>query len=264
MLKRYALIYYVGMIFFACFIIISQINAKLGDVQTRTRTRSMPSAGATGQEMYYPLFPLSRHPIGSINCYRVVYARTTPETARHYAGLFAMPGEHTADEDAYYFENEKGALTVYRHARQLTYVPALPLAEMPALFLEAHGLPLGYEEVRVAYDGETYSLTYVDFIDNLKNYAFNTHAELDVHGNILQIDYFFVQYEKLGSTRIMSMREAFDLLPPSEAPVTLTQGQLVYVYENSVVQPAYFFEGEHGDGTTAEYFIKAAVYKGGP
>jgi hypothetical protein len=231
------------MIIFSLTVIVTQLDSP--QEERRTRSRGTRSPESNQKEIYYPLFPLNRHPIGNINCYRIVYTRTTPETAIHYARFFDMPDEYTAEEESYSFANEKGRLFVYRHAQQLTYIPAKPLTTEVEAFFETRGLPLVYEETRLGFVDGAYTVTYVDYMDNLRNF-----------------DYFFVEYEKLGSTRIMSMYEAYGKLPQeSEITVTLTNCQLVYYYENSVVQPAYFFEGETEDEETVEYFVKAALYK---
>jgi len=59
------------------------------------------------------------------------------------------------------------------------------------------------------------------------------------------------------------MREAFGELPAVKAgdTVLLSGCQLVYVYEDSIVQPAYYFQGSASGDKTFECFVKAAVYK---
>jgi hypothetical protein len=261
-MKKHKIIYYLSMLVFALVVAVgrgTEDEPRLADGRRVNRTRSTPSSR---QEIYFPTFPLDRHPMGSVNCYRIKYARTDAETARFYAGLFGLHGEFSADEDGYTFENEKGKLTVYRHNQQLTYIPHSPPKQNPEEFLRTRGLPLHYVEVRMAFNGENHIVTFVDYIDNLKNYAFNHTFLLDKDGGIIQADYFYIEYDTLGTTRIKSMREAFGELPKdTEGPISLTRCRLVYYYENSVVQPAYFFEGEDSEGGTVEYFVKAAVYK---
>ena len=93
------------------------------------------------------------------------------------------------------------------------------------------------------------------------DYSFVPTLLLNNEGHVTQAEYFFAEYIKLGDCRIKSIYDAFTELPwESEGFVLLTEGRLVYSYENSVVQPAYFFEGEDERGNTVEYFVKAAVY----
>jgi hypothetical protein len=60
------------------------------------------------------------------------------------------------------------------------------------------------------------------------------------------------------------MAEAFDLLPPlspeNEETVWLQSCQMVYIYDESIIQPAYYFQGLATDDRAFECYVKAAVF----
>jgi len=65
------------------------------------------------------------------------------------------------------------------------------------------------------------------------------------------------------------MADALLCLPPDPLPlpyassapqVLIDSAQLVYYYEDSIVQPAYLFEGQAAGGKSYECFVKAAKY----
>lgn len=276
-------LYYVGMLLFAAAVFITQ-PVSYDTAPKDGATRSSVNRGQNEESRYYLRFTLSRHPAGSINCYVPKYGQTDETTVRLYASFFNMPENLRNEEtDAFTYTDENGTLTVYKSLRQLTYTPrpwrnadlgaanltgGAPIGDREAIaraaaFMEEHMLYMAYEEARVFTNEDTYTVTFIDRIGNIKNYAFNNTVTLDRHGRVLQADYFFIQYERLGACKIKSMRDAFRALPddlPEDTYVSLTNCELVYSYEDSIVQPVYFFEGEASGGRTFESFVKAAVY----
>lgn len=247
-MHKYKARYYFIIFAFACVVLVGRWATSQAD--------DPPS------RVYYPTFRLNRQSAGKINCYRVKHTRTHEDTARFYAGLFGLPHEYKSDDEGYTFVGEAGRLTVYRHKPQLTFVPARPLDADAEGFFDDLGLTLYYEQIHEATDGTQYTLSFVGFVDNLLSYALCPALTLDADRRIIQADYFFAEYEKLGECRIKPMRDAFLLLPQDQdGPVTLTSCRLVYVYANSIVQPAYMFVGRMADQTTVEYIINAAAYK---
>lgn len=270
--------YYMMMLLFAAAVVIAQPDV-LGDrfaPLALTRNRSAVAVHVEDASTYYVHFTINPHPAGNINCYIPVYDETDISTVRIYADVFRMRGECEETDEAYIYSGDNGTLTVYKHIRHLRYeapdhadtpviAPLLTdpdIIERATAFMDSHFLSWTYEEARLFFDGQEYTVTYIDRIGNIKNYAFNNVITLDAYGRVIRADYYFIKYERLSACRIKSMREAFDELPqslPEGIHVNLNNGQLVYTYENSIVQPAYFFEGEASGGKTFECFVKAAV-----
>jgi hypothetical protein len=122
---------------------------------------------------------------------------------------------------------------------------------------------LFYEEAQVHFDGETYRVLFINRLSNLKNYAFTNEVRLDINGRIVSLDYYTLQYDKVGGCRVKTMKEAFKELPepPPSETVLLNSCQLVYIYDDSIIQPAYYFLGETlRESSSYECFVKAAVY----
>lgn len=228
---------------------------------------------------YRVQFALNRRSLGAVNCYLPQYQSVDVNALPFYAGVFGMPKDCEEAEDFYIFSGSEGTLTVDKHLQRLRYeasgsktlsaenAPPYDDADIIGLasdFFEERFLLLLYEEARVDFDGSRYTVTFIDRIGNLKNYAFNSKIQLNQQGRVLQADYYFLKYERLNTCKIKSMRDAFGELPgdlPEDAFVNLDRCQLVYTYANSIIQPAYLFEGETSEGQAFSCWVNAAIYQ---
>ena len=130
-------------------------------------------------------------------------------------------------------------------------------------FINEKNLPLKYSEILLAETEFGYSVKFLSELAGLINHARPICITLDIYGNILTLYHFIPEYEKLGSTRIITMKEAFYNLPTEGnegLKIELKKCELVYFYDDSIIQPAYMFEGEIADGGKFESFIKASKY----
>ncbi|MCL2461396.1 MAG: hypothetical protein FWF44_01920 [Defluviitaleaceae bacterium] len=225
-----------------------------------------------------------KQPRGEIMSYVPRFSPVDRRTADSYAAMFGVSGAFSETGDAYEYTGPAGSLEVEKWLSAARYegnpdafTRDTPLASdedavsAAVAFAKSKRLRLSYEETKVKFDGSVYEISFIDRIGNLKNYAFPTDITLDSHGNVLSMDYFFIQYDKLKPCATISMADAFLCLPPvpdltgagGTAPlpsVLIDRAQLVYYYENSIVQPAYLFEGQAAGGKAYECFIKAAKY----
>ena len=227
-----------------------------------------------GNNGYHLSFPLENNPRGQINCYMLKYRPNAYEAARKYASMFIDIETFDEDEDAYIFSGELGSIIIDKAINQIHFEAALTEGKDRLLtsgedaikiatdFIEQRFLILIYEESQVHYDGYTYRVTFINRISNLKNHAFANQITMDNYGRIITMDYFAIQYDKVGECRIKSMKEAFDELPElnNDEIVLLSSCQLVYIYDDSIIQPAYYFLGNASDDKTYECFVKAAVF----
>ncbi len=265
---------------------------------TALRAGAVPTVADLGEgskmnAVYDVNFPMSKTPSGTISCYVPRFKETSFGKIKYLADCLGTGGEFSEDDDAYYFSGEGGSLKVYKYFGRLTYTaepgalaePGAPSAqaklptteaavELAASFIENNYLLLNYEEAKVNFDGNVYEVLFINRIGNIKNYSFNNTVTLDEYGNVLGLDYYFLTFERISAFKIKSMTAAFAELPvdfedgtvdASELPIDLKRCQLVYIYENSVIQPAYLFEGEIAGegishGKTFQSFVKAAVF----
>jgi len=264
----------------ALFVIFTHIfigTARGTDTSPRTaRTRTRASAATAD---YIPFLGINRYSVGNINRHIPRNTHTDFTTAEDFARRFDMPDDRYFEDDySFFFLREDGAwLRVYRNTRQFLYVAApinaytrnltapqtdAEIVTIAASFMDAHDLANDYNEARVHRDGEYIIVTFHDHIGNLPNFAFNNTVTMDQFGHVLALDYFFIEFERLGAGRVKTQHEALQHLPSraGRPAVHLTDGQLVQIYANSIVQPAYFFEGETACGETFAWFVKASVY----
>lgn len=226
-------------------------------------------------QIYLLSFPLPKTTPGTINTYMPEYKPVSPETARFYGGLFDMRDNETETEEYYIYQNQEGSIYIDKNIGYLRYETAerpqpagVTVSPEEALqkalqFIEGRLLFLSYEESKVRFDGEFYEVIFVNLLSNIQNYAHPVKVMLDPYGQVLTMDYYFITYKRLGSTHIKSMAEAFWELPvdfPEGVKIPLTQCRLVYYYENSILQPAYLFEGSYPGDKSFSSFVKASVY----
>lgn len=225
-------------------------------------------------ESYKLSFIPSRSPSGVMNVYVPENKIAEPDTAQYYASLFGMSDCLIAEEDdVYLLSADEEELKIFRNIGLLEYKSSkrektIVLSDDNAAvnaaieYLSLRNIYPGYEEVKVLHDASGYHITFVDRLGNLKNYAFPQKVELDECGNVTKVNYYFIGYKKVGTSKIKSMEDAYLDLPEFDdgTVVDLQKGQLVYFYENSVVQTGYLFEGEIGQGKVFECYVKASVY----
>jgi len=235
---------------------------------------------------YVPLFFPNSYNIGNVSSFIPSFRPTDLTSAERFATLFNMPEEtYLESQDYFIFWNDYSTLRVYRHAPQIFYESHInglqespygwnglfhtnePLSDadrvaIAAAFLEERGLAWEFEEARIHTDGIRYIITFVNLMSNRLLLAFNNTVTMDYMGNILSLNYFFPEFERIHSGRVMTQTEALDALPVRDGMPTvyLVDGQLVFIYADSILQPAYFFEGETLDGEPFAYFVKAMVY----
>ena len=276
MYRRY--VFYLGLMVFSAVVIAVQLISPHENMSQGT-TRSQPRQ----RDGYNLLFSLSRQNYGPLNRYAIKYQTTDEETAKKFAKKFQMPMAFFTNDESFVFENNDAMLTICRHSGHLNFeavaqvlisadankIAPLNHEELTTRAVEIFKdfeLTLEYVELRVEAHPENenshFTIIFINRLGNLKNFAFNNSVTLDCCGNFISLDYFFIDYDLLGTGSVKSMREAFDALPSRHGltAVNLTDAMLVYAYINSIIQPAYLFIGETTDGSPVEYMVRAANY----
>ncbi|MDR0999193.1 MAG: hypothetical protein LBL96_00060 [Clostridiales bacterium] len=254
-------------------VILFARNGNNGGTRAALSINETPGGNANG---YYYDFVLDTQNRGNVNCYMVKYKPNDYEAAYNYALRFIDIAEYYEDDRAYIFYGSDGEVTIDKSINQIHYdnyssaVNNEPISgdqaaiDIAQAFFRERMFQLFYEEAQVYRDDARYQILFVSRLSNLKNYAFANRLEMDMRGNIISADYFTVQSDKVGDCKTLSMAEAFDLLPPlsldNEETVRLQNCQLVYIYDESIIQPAYYFQGLATEDRTFECYVKAAVF----
>ncbi len=232
-------------------------------------------------EIYDLKLELIKTSPGNINTFLPRYETTSNETISSFCQQFGFLPDEKAEEDQekIIYESQGKSLTIFKNFGMLTVEYESP-QEQPEAPTEIEGdkaaieickqfasdnmLYINYEEAKVTFNEEAYEVVFINRLSNIKNYGFTNSFTLDRFGNILKVRLYFFNYERLYYCKVMSMEAAYKRLPidlPEGVKVELNKCQLVYYYENSIIQPAYLFEGQLNTGEDFSCFVKAAVYE---
>jgi len=198
-----------------------------------------------------------------------------------YADLFSSDGAVAETDEYFVFDVESGRLYVHKHQGLLVFESKLPrpgtISATPALsqdeaidalvvFLENRFLKSDFHEAVINFDDENgiYEIKLINKLAGLSNYAFPITASVNTDGEILRLEYYTMEFERFADVSLKTMKQAYRELPlefAEEIEIDLKRATLVYFFENSIVQPAYIFEGEITTGGGFRCFIPAARYE---
>jgi hypothetical protein len=205
------------------------------------------------------------------------YAMTTEETAARYADLFGFAGDAGEFEDYWLYEKDGEKLYIDRYSAYLWYenpvaatgdepAEAAAVTEKAAQFVQEKFPALVYEKIAVQREEGNYLVQFIDELNGYSNYAFPLLLIYNGGGVLTAIDYYFLEYETIAAVNLKPMKQAFNELPVDfdgggETKIDLKSCTVVYIYEESILQPAYLFEGAFASGDPFRYFVRAAVYQ---
>lgn len=189
------------------------------------------------------------------------------------------------DDDFYRFVGEYGELWVNRFYNRIvlrfcrlnpantgTNQDDQTLTEVKARriavdFMESSPLPFSYDEAEVYDHDDGFCVIFYREVGGLILRDHPTTVCLDVYGNVLAMDYYYLAYEQIATVALLTMRDAFYALPPFEGElsrdrVKLVSADLVYRFLDSILQPVFVFEG-HGmvSGEAFRYYVNAARFE---
>jgi len=228
-------------------------------------------------EAYTFHIELSEHSPGSAYIYLPRYEPIDEGTAHRLFSAFGIAHEPESiieTGDIYFASNSGALLTIYKFERTINYtrffdpntagltpIDTARAVELAHEFTEARGLYVPHYELETHLDGTNFSITFVNRLGGLKNYGFNTHIKIDRFGRVLEFTHSDITFDRLSSHKIMPMNEANNLLPTDiEGKAHITSAELVYTFENSIIQPAYLFSGTFDDGRVFRNFVLAARF----
>ncbi len=226
------------------------------------------------ENTYQLNFNLNTKTNGNINTYLIDRKPTSLAQADSFKTLFGFAGEMFENEECYHISNDFGTLKVLKNVNIVKYfknnddllVEELDkddIIKISLEFLEKNNLMFDYEEALVNSDGDFYSINFISRLNNLNNFSFPNKMILDKCGNIAYIEMNFIEYKRFNSVKTFSPKGAFLKLPvyyEKDSKIELNGAELVYYYEDSIIQPAYRFYGLFEKERSFECFIKAADY----
>ncbi|MCL2407801.1 MAG: hypothetical protein FWC95_07720 [Defluviitaleaceae bacterium] len=128
-------------------------------------------------------------------------------------------------------------------------------------------LPFEYAESFVSTVDDGFHIVFYSKREGILNRDHTVRVSLDIYGNLLYLDYYHLEYERIASVGIISKRDAFYRLPvldyENNVQATLRRGVLVYKFVDSILQPMYLFEGyiyENGEAHPFAYYVPASDF----
>jgi len=206
------------------------------------------------------------------------YQMTEQADADRIAARFGMAGIPKETEEAYVYTSAGKSLTVWLHINKLVYEahtqPTVPQGEALALegaapraveIVESLGLNAAHARAVAEQTDGGFTIQLITKLGGADNLAFPTTVILDGSGGLLALEAYTFAYDRLASCRIVSLKAACAGLPLDFAPGTridIKRASLVYRFTDSILCPAYLFEGEFAGGGVFYQYVDAAVYAG--
>lgn len=224
------------------------------------------------REIYDTNFIFDRTSVNIAKIYIPQYTMTEEATGAFYADLFGFGGDGGEFEDYYLYEKGSEKLYVDRYSGYLWYentadgariVGEDAVLEKAKSFVYDKFPDFSYETVTVQFEENKYTVQFIENLNGYPNYAFPLTLTYSAGGEMTAMDYYFLSYESIASVNLKPMKEAFHELPvdfDEGTKIDMKDCRTVYIYQESILQPAYLFEGETADGSDFQCFVKAAVY----
>ena len=277
-LRKFLFVFVFFLLFFFAAINLNLIPENImGNANIARLRKSADSEISLLKNRYDLSFKLSKTAPGNTNVYTPGYSPADYETADYFAKIFNIDNFCELDDFYLYIDNNR-RLLINKYTSMLEYHETYPQDEenpgtqitaqeasgIATRFFEEHLLFVNYEETKVDFENGLYTVYLIERLGNLKNYGFISHAVIDMYGRVIHAKYYFINYELIQTCKVKSMYDAYLALPldfDDDFVVDLKKAQIVYIYEDSILQPAFLFEGEIPGDMLFECFVNAAVYR---
>lgn len=193
---------------------------------------------------------------------------------RNICNFFNLNTNFVETENFYKFENPKSNVYFYFKNGLLQYknvnrenkykeLSQNELIDLSQKYLDECMLPLNYVKCRISKENDNYRIMFINSLDGIDNYSFNNNILIDKYGNVLELNYYFVEFKKIDRKKTISMKECFYNLPTdikSNMTFKISDIELVYIYENSIIQTAYRFDTRDENDNFYEIYVKNTIY----
>ena len=98
-------------------------------------------------------------------------------------------------------------------------------------------------ETKTTKNGDFFTITFTENLGKIPNKDFQSFVLIDFYGNITSAKHFYFEYEEIGRKDMLTPRQAAASLPQHNQPKkSITNYEIAYIFQNSVLQPAYIFQ----------------------
>ncbi|MCL2354262.1 MAG: hypothetical protein FWC69_06520 [Defluviitaleaceae bacterium] len=221
-----------------------------------------------------PPYTLNQDALRQAGVYLPIYSITYEEDLGEFLSSFSM--EHatiTPSEDYFVAKYDGRLLRVYKNLDLIEFEQSPsslstdpfkpPITNNQALdianhFIVAHSFLQQPFSTHISREAGIINITFTPLLGKIENQAFPTTITLDEAGNVLHFRHFYFEYEELARGDIITAHMALSYLPQDHIEqITITGYHLAYVFEESILQPAYIFKGHYPDGSPFESQVSA-------
>lgn len=171
--------------------------------------------------------------------------------------------ENTTSTAYFYFKNGLFQYANLDKKTKYTKLSEIELLDLSKKYFEESMLPLNYGKSEIVKENDNYRIKFINTLDGIDNYSFNNNILIDKYGNIIELNYYFIEFQKVDRKKTMSMKECFNNLPTTlnnSKILTINDIQLTYILEDSLVQTAYKFDIKDDSDNFYEIYVKNTIY----
>lgn len=208
---------------------------------------------------------------GVCNLYTLEENKIDFSKADYYAASLGASSFLEENNEAFIYALKNNMLKIYKNEQRLSIISDAPLPSDKKISSEEAltiGSQLysdyfpkqGYEEVHVSLENGIYKISFIKRLENIRNMAFIDSVSLNFDGSFISIDHYFINYSLSGKANTISINEALKKLSASVdfENLSITNYMLVYVYDNNIIQPAYYFKGILNNEEAFEAYVPAS------
>jgi len=257
-------IYYIGGTL--CLVLSAFLLFQSGFISDALTNRAyINNPARTYRDYYYSDIPLHRNDLRQAAAFLPIYSITEKDDVARFLTSFALEEAILYEDDEYFLLRCEGGveLRIYRFLDKLVYsfepqpshennqVSIEKAEEIARNFVKRHlFLTGGFDTTATIYfDG--YLISFFENLGKIPNKAFPTTVLVDGFGNVVAVEHFYFEYEELLRADLLTAAEAAAHLPRNRSGRgRINNVELVYVFADSILQPAYIFRGvyENGEG----------------
>jgi len=225
------------------------------------------------RDFYESSLPLHRNDLRQAAVFLPVYSVTCDSDVERFAALFDMLGAQRfyADEYVRIYDDSR-VLTVYNFLDMIEfeqtfasvdegYISDEKAKEIARNFAKNHlHLNMPYD-VEITRAGQEIEVALTEKLGKIPNHAFPTTITLDQNGNVTRLTHFYFEYEELARGDLLTPHAALSALPRLHEGIARSNSyKLVYIFEQSILQPAYIFNGSFPCGTPFSQHVPAIKF----
>jgi len=212
---------------------------------------------------YYSAVPLHRNDLRQAAAYLPIYSITEEQDLWRFLVSFKMEQAEITNNQDYFLAQKDGlTLKVYKfldlveytadtaNKTQTNLIDVIEASRIAKDFVNEHLFLKNPFESTVDRIEDGIIVTFIENLGKIPNKAFPTIIIMDNYGNITSAEHFYFEYEEILRADLITPHTAISLLPRNHiGKIRINNYELIYIFENSILQPTYIFTGQYVDGS---------------